>query len=76
MAMNVIYTKATPQVIVHKLELIGYESHFSAWFALDGTLQDAERIDRRGRNYTLTGKQRSRVTKAWPLVSYYAGLSL
>lgn len=72
--MNVIYTKDVPQVVAHKVELIGYKGHFSAWYALDGTVEDCERFDRLGRAYPCNRHMRARLAKAWSLVSYYAGL--
>ena len=46
--------------VVHKLYLDGMASKFSAWVGKYGNLQDAERIDARGRAYPVT-----RNSKAW-----------
>lgn len=62
-------------VYAHKIELIGYAGHFSAWYTLEGALTDGARFDRLGRAYPLTPKMRTRLTKAWSLISYYAWLN-
>lgn len=46
--------------VVHKLYLDGMASKFSAWVGKYGNLQDAERIDARGRAYPV-----SRDSMAW-----------
>ena len=46
--------------VVHKLYLAGMASRFSIWVSPQGILQDAERIDARGRAYPV-----ARNSMAW-----------